>query len=181
MHEDSIDAFFQKGNRLKPLKGWDETLFREQLGNKVDWAIVKGESLSGKTTVAKMIAESTKGKVLDLRTIAEAIRPRLATDEGEFEGRIPDAEVEKDVKKIVMDDMERGEKFLYLFDGQYHETVDAAVAFLTGAFGAPTQLITTTAIQSEIVKRFKEGKEMAEADELGEEDQQELKDRQAAA
>ena len=172
---------FQKGNRLKPLRGWDETLFREQLGNKVDWAIVKGESLSGKTTVAKMIAESTKGKVLDLRTIAEAIRPRLAGDEGEFEGRIPDAEVEKDVKKIIMDDMERGDKFLYLFDGLYHETVEASIAFLTGAFGAPTQLITTTAIQSEIVRRFKEGKEMGEADELGEEDQQELKDRAAAA
>ena len=181
LDQDSIDAMFQKGNRLKPLRGWDETLFKEQLGNKVDWAIVKGESLSGKTTVAKMIAESTKGKVLDLRTIAEAIRPRLAGDEGEFEGRIPDAEVEKDVKKIIMDDMERGDKFLYLFDGLYHETVEASIAFLTGAFGAPTQLITTTAIQSEIVRRFKEGKEMGEADELGEEDQQELKDRAAAA
>jgi hypothetical protein len=80
-----------------------------------------------------------------------------------------------------MTDMEKGDKFLYLFDGLYHETVEASMAFLTGAFGAPTQLITTTAIQSEIVRRFKIAKEMGDADELGEEDQQELKDRAAAA
>ena len=99
--EDSIDSYFQKQNKLKALRGWDATLFQEQLGNKTDWAIIRGEPLSGKTTVAGMIATATKGKVVNLVSMAEAIRPRLETEDGPFEGRIPDAEVEKDLKAMV--------------------------------------------------------------------------------
>jgi len=64
--------------------------------------------LSGKTTVANLIANSTKGKILNLVTLAESIRGSLETEEGPFEGRIPDADVEKALRKVIMDDVESG-------------------------------------------------------------------------
>ena len=66
LHDDTIESYFQKDNRLKVLRGWDENVYKEQLGNKIDWGIVKGESLSGKTMIAGMIAEQTGGKVLNM-------------------------------------------------------------------------------------------------------------------
>ena len=66
LHDDTIESYFQKDNRLKVLRGWDENVYKEQLGNKIDWGIVKGESLSGKTMIAGMIAEQAGGKVLNM-------------------------------------------------------------------------------------------------------------------
>lgn len=179
LSEDGIDSYFQKDNRLKVLRGWDETAFKEQLGNKVDYGFVVGASLSGKTTVANMVAAQAGGKVLNMVTIAEAIRPRLETEDGPFEGRVPDEEVEKDVKKIICDDQAAGNKFLYLIDGLHHESIEGAFKFFCGAFGTPGCVIESKALANEIESRLKEQKEMGDGDELGEEDQQDLKDRAA--
>ena len=67
--------------------------------------------------VAKIVAESTNGKVIDIAKIVDAVRPRLDTEEGPFEGRVPDAEVEKDILQILNTDKNNGNKFLYIFDG----------------------------------------------------------------
>jgi len=75
--------------------------------------------------VAKIVAESTNGKVIDIAKIVDAVRPRLDTEEGPFEGRVPDAEVEKDILQILNTDKNNGNKFLYIFDGQHHETYEA--------------------------------------------------------
>ena len=100
------------------MRSWDESTFNEHLGNKTDWGIITGQSLSGKSLVAKIVAESSNGKVIDLVALAEAIRPRLESPEdGPFEGRIPDAEVEKDVLAIIARDKNAGENFFYLIDG----------------------------------------------------------------
>lgn len=116
-----------------------------------------------------------------MNAIAEAIRPRLETEDGPFEGRVPDEEVEKDVKKLVEADKESGNKFFYLIDGMYHETIEKSLEFLSGCFGSPSHLITTTASPTELELRLKEQKEMGAGDELGEEDQAELKEKAAAA
>ena len=49
--------------------------------------------------------------------IAEDIRPRLETEDGPFEGRIPDAEVEKDILAMISADKNNGDKFFYIVDG----------------------------------------------------------------
>lgn len=108
------------------MRAWDEGTFNEQLGEKNDWGIIMGQSLSGKTLVAGMVADVSNGKVIDLAKLAEDIRPRLETEDGPFEGRIPDEEVEKDILAIMKADKANGEKFFYLFDGRHHETIDAA-------------------------------------------------------
>merc|ERR1711976_987785 len=63
----------------------------------------------------------------------------------------------------------------------HHETIEGSVEFLTGKLGCPSCIITTTALPNEIEARLKESKEMAPTDELGEEDQAELKEKAAAA
>lgn len=176
---ESIDSLVQKEHRLKPMRSWDENTFNEHLGNKTEWGIVMGQSLSGKSLVARLVSENANSKVIDLAKMAEDIRPRLETEDGPFEGRVPDAEVEKDILSIISADKASGEKFLYLFDGQHHESIDAMASFLLNNIGAPTYLITCSADAKEIEKRYKEKNEIG--DDLGEEDQAMLKEKATQA
>jgi len=120
---ESIDSLMQKDYRLKAMRAWDEATFNEHLGSRTSWGLIAGGPLSGKSLVSKIVAENTKGKVVDMIAMADAVRPTLDTEEGPFEGRVPDAEVEKRVLAMVEADKQAGDKFFYLFDGRYHETV----------------------------------------------------------
>ena len=165
---ESIDSLLQKEHRLKPMRSWDESTFNEHLGNKTEWGVVMGQSFAGKSLVAKLISDNAKAKVIDLVKLAEDIKPRLETEDGPFEGRVPDAEVEKDICAMIDADKASGEKCLYLFDGQHHESIDAMAKFLVDNLGPPTYLINCSAEAKEIEKRFKEKNEIGE--DLGEED-----------
>ena len=176
---DTIDTLLQKDHRLKTMRDWSESSFNEHLGDKTEWGIVLGQSLSGKSLVAKCVADSTKGKVIDLAKIAEDIRPRLETEDGPFEGRIPDAEVEKDVCAMMEADKNAGQKFTYLIDGQHHESVDAAAEFYLSKLGSPSFIIECHADQKEIENRYKEKNEITE--DLGEEDANALKEKATQA
>lgn len=49
----NIDALFQKEHRLRTMARWDDDKWAEMLGgNKIDWALVVGLPLQGKTTLA---------------------------------------------------------------------------------------------------------------------------------
>ena len=176
---ESIDSLLQKEHRLKTMRCWDESMFNEHLGQKTEWAIVLGQSLSGKSLVAKVVSDAAKGKIIDLAKIAEDIRPRLETEDGPFEGKIPDAEVEKDVLAIVKADKDNGDKFFYIVDGQHHDTVAAAATFLMTNLGSPSYIISCTANEKVIQDRYKEKNEIGE--ELGEEDVNMLKEKATQA
>lgn len=148
--------------------GWDESTFNEHLGNKTEWGIVLGQSLSGKSLVAKIIADNANGKVFEMTKIAEEIRPKLETEEGPFEGRIPDAEVEKSILATIAADKAAGNKFLYIFDGQHHESVDKMASFMLNSICAPSYIISCSADPKDIERRYKEKNEIAE--DLTEED-----------
>lgn len=142
---ESIDSLLQKEHRLKTMRAWDEGTFNEHLGNKTEWGMLMGPSLSGKSLVGKIVAENTNGKIIDLLAISEAIRPKLETEDGPFEGRIPDEEVEKDVLALIEADKAAGDKFFYLIDGMHHESVDAGATFFSSNLGAPSCIITCKA------------------------------------
>lgn len=161
------------------MRAWDEGTFNDHLGNKTEWGIMMGQSLSGKSLVGKIVADMKGGKIIDMMAISEAIRPRLENEGEPFEGRIPDAEVEKDVLALIEADKTAGEKFFYLIDGQHHETIEAAATFFASNLGTPSCIITCTADIKEIEQRYKDKNEIAE--DLGEEDAQALKDKAAAA
>jgi len=142
---ESIDSLMQKDYRLKAMGAWDEATFNEHLGGRTNWGLVMGGTMTGKSHVAKIVADNTKGKVVDMNAMAELIRPRLETEDGPFEGRVPDAEVEKDVQAMIEADKTAGDKFSYIFDGRYHETVQQMATFLMNNMGAPTYIINCKA------------------------------------
>ena len=49
----NIDTMFQKGFKLQTMNEWNWQLFNEKLGNKVNFGVVTGEALSGKSTISK--------------------------------------------------------------------------------------------------------------------------------
>jgi dephospho-CoA kinase len=60
---------------------------------------VIGKSLSGKTEVSRMMSDNLDFTVLDHKAIAEQVKARLADDEGNYEGEVPLAEIEKDISR----------------------------------------------------------------------------------
>ena len=165
---ESIDSLLEKEHRIKTMYGWDESTFNDHLGNKTEYAIIIGAPLSGKSTVARIIAENANGKVFEMAKVAEEIRPKLETEEGPFEGRIPDAEVEKSILATIAADKAAGNKFLYIFDGQHHESLQKMTTFMLNDICAPSYYITASADAKEIERRYKEKNEIAE--DLTEED-----------
>ena len=90
------------------MRTWDEGTFQEHLGNNTEWAIVLGQTLSGKSLVSSILSEGSNRKVIDVAKVAEAVKPRLDTEEAPFEGRVPDEEVEKDILNIISTDKNNG-------------------------------------------------------------------------
>lgn len=157
------------------MRSWDESVFNEHLGNKTEYAIITGQSLSGKTLVASMVKSCTNSKLIDFVAMGEAIRPRLENEGEPFEGRIPDAEIEKDLCAMISADKESGSKYFYIIDGQHHENATTAANFLKDNMGAPTYIMNCCAEYKEIESRYKEKNELAE--DLGEEDAATLREK----
>ena len=52
----NIDALFQKDHRLKTMSKWDESKWEEIIsGSKIDWSVVLGLPLQGKTNLATQL------------------------------------------------------------------------------------------------------------------------------
>ena len=161
------------------MRTWDESVFNEHLGNKTEWGMIMGMTMSGKSLVAQTICDNASGKIVDVVKMAEKIKDRLGSEEdGPFEGRVPDAELEKDILAMVEADKAAGSKAMYLFDGQHHETVEAWGNFLASNIGAPSFLVVCSAGEKDIEKRYAEKNEL---DAATEEDQAMLKEKSAAA
>ena len=52
----------------------------------VDWHLVFGKPLSGKTTVANIMAKNLGFKLLDYKTFEDKVRKAKSTEEEPFEG-----------------------------------------------------------------------------------------------
>lgn len=53
----NIESLFQKEFRLKTMSEWSFQLFNEKLGNKTEFGLIVGKSLSGKTQTATLLNE----------------------------------------------------------------------------------------------------------------------------
>ena len=69
----TIDSLFQKQFRLKIVDKWDEQRYNEMMGDKLNYGIVTGPWLSGKSTVAKHLA-AMGNMVIDSKAIQEEIK-----------------------------------------------------------------------------------------------------------
>lgn len=81
---------------------WDFSVFQEKLGNKVEFGVLLGQSLSGKTTLAGFMTSNMDFTVIDMKAISEVVRESMKSEEGEpYEGDIPIESIEKEVSKLI--------------------------------------------------------------------------------
>jgi len=155
------------------MKEWDSRSFEEQLGSRTEWGIISGCSLTGKTTVAGMIAGLNRGKILNMAVLSEECKKRLGTEDEPFEGDVPLAEVEKDVVALVEADKAASEQFTYIFDGYTHTSAEEFVKWFSGHFGSPSFILKLQADKPIIEDRYRKRNEV-EGEELNEDQQAEL-------
>ena len=74
---------------------WSFQLFNEKLGNKCEYGVLIGKSLTGKSLVANFLAKNQGYTIIDMGKITETVRGALGSEEEPFEGDVPIAEVEK--------------------------------------------------------------------------------------
>lgn len=115
---------------------WDFDLFNEKMGNMIEYGIVVGRSLSGKSEVCAQLAANYGFELIDMKAITEKIKIKLTPEDGEFEGEVPLADVEKDVVATINASRGAQKRVKFLFDGYAQPDVDSFLEFIS-QFGAP--------------------------------------------
>jgi len=126
----NIDALFQKEFRLRTIKQWDVGQFSQILAPSVEWHLVFGKPLSGKTTVAALMARSLGFKLLDFKAFEEQIRKAKSTEEEQFEGEIGYAELCLAVADFVKGELNAGKKHAYVLDGLWTQEANQGYIFM---------------------------------------------------
>ena len=169
----NIDSLFQKEFRLKTMDTWDPALFEEKLGNKTEFGLVLGQTLSGKTELANYLSKSMGMQLIDLNAVNEKVKKSLGTEDEPYEGDLaPLDAIEADVAATVKACTAGGARAKFVFDGfaTTHKT-PAAVMALVGKFGVPEFVLNLTATKETIGARFCAKNEK---DAVGEDDEAEL-------
>ena len=101
---------------------WDAQNWQEVFASvKIDWCLVTGAPLSGKTTVTKYLQKHIGSQravsVVDYKEHEGAIRAAMATPDGPYEGEVPLAKVEDSIVAMNQKDKKAGKRALYVFDG----------------------------------------------------------------
>jgi len=137
-----------------------------------------GESLSGKSTLAKVLAASHGYTILDMKAVEDDVKSKMTDEEGNpFEGQVPQAEVEKEIVARINAAKDRGDKTKFVFDGFTHKKAEDFLK-LIGQFGLPEFVLCLTADEKVIKKRYKAKNEV---DEVSEEQQEALSEETKAA
>lgn len=177
----NIATLFQKDFRLRVLTDWDEQNWQELFDSvKVDWALVLGQPLSGKTTLANTLRKTLGGPsrvtLIDHKEIEASIKSTLGTSEEPFEGKVPLLKVEEAIAATIAKDKKAGKRQLYVFDsfpGQANATEFAR--FCRERLRCPPDFVVTTSVpeQNILMTRYKKKLEV-EAD-LSEEQVEQFK------
>lgn len=157
----NIDSLFQKEFRLKTMSEWSYQLFDEKLGNKVEYGVIVGKSLSGKTTIANKLAEMFGTTILDMKAITGDVKSKLGTEEEPFEGEVPIAKVEEEICRIIEASKSSPTRQKFLFDGYTHAKDADFLAFVK-KFGSPDFIIFLTADDKLIKERWMKKNETEE-------------------
>jgi len=72
---------------------WDYDVFQEKMGNMIEYGVVIGRSLTGKSEICNQMAQ-TGYTVIDMKAITDQVKVKLTPEDGEFEGDVPMNEVE---------------------------------------------------------------------------------------
>jgi adenylate kinase family enzyme len=168
----NIDSLFQKEFRLKTMCEWDFNVFNEKLGNKTEYGVVVGRSLSGKSTLSQHMCTKLGYKIIDMKSVTEKVKAKLGTEDEPFEGEVPIAKVEDEIQSMI----KSCPKDKFIFDGFTHAKAANFIKFLE-RFGLPTFCLCLTASEKAIKERFCKKNEV---DDVPEEAAEELKQQEAA-
>jgi shikimate kinase len=155
----SIDSLFQKEFRLKTMNEWSKQLFDEKLGNKVEYGIIVGKSLSGKTTIANKMSSMFGSQILDMKVISDKCKAKMGTEEEPFEGEVPIQKVEEEITNIINSKQGTGTKFI--FDSYTHASDEEFMKFAS-TFGSPSFALFLTADEKFIKERWMKKNETEE-------------------
>jgi hypothetical protein len=110
---------------------WSFQLFNEKLGNKVEFGLVSGKPLSGKTLACEILQKNHGFCLLDMNKIEEQAKASLGTEEDPFEGEVPLKEIEKSIIKTINDAKKAGGRSKFVFDGYKHDSEDKFMKFIS--------------------------------------------------
>lgn len=175
----NIDALFQKEHRLRTMAAWDEQKWAELLGNsKLDWSVVVGANLQGKSTLCGVLGKHLGFKVIDWKAVEEQVKKTLGTEEEPFEGKVPIDKVEAAVVALVQGDRRAGRRCQYVFDGfPLHATPDGFHQFTSQKLGssAPDYVFDLRKGGVDATMALARHKKRAELEEVSEELQAEIR------
>lgn len=117
----NIDTLFQKEFRLRVLTDWDDQNWQEIFDAvKIDWCLVMGAPLTGKTTLAATLRKALGGAgrvtLVDFKELEAQIKATMGTPEEPFEGKVPLIKVEEAIVAMIQKDKKAGKRLTYLFD-----------------------------------------------------------------
>ena len=180
LSEFSIATLFQKDFRLRVLTDWDEQNWQELFDAvKIDWTLVLGQPLTGKTTLATTLKKTlgaTRVTLVDPKEIEAAIKLTMGTPEEPFEGKVPLHKVEDAIVSMISKDKKAGKKITYVFDSfPGHPTATEFARFTREKLRCPPDFVVSCQVQEQatLAQRFKKKLEV-EAD-LSEEQQEQFK------
>lgn len=160
------------------MSNWNYQAFQELISDKVDFSVIIGKPLSGKTFLAKLLDKHLGFKIIDMTEVEKVVKKRLGTEEEPFEGEVPVAEIEKEIFSVFDKDMQSGKKYHYVFDSYTHKNV-ADFAGFVHRIGTPVYIIEAVINDNKtILERFKKRNEV---EEISEEQLDEIKSAQVAA
>lgn len=121
----NIDSLFQKEFRLKTMSAWDWDAFQANLARRLDFGVIVGRPLSGKSTVAAHMRDRLGYHVIDMKALTEQAKAKLASGEDEdAEIQVPIGEVEKQIESFIAQNTVQGKRARFVFDGFTHAKVE---------------------------------------------------------
>jgi adenylate kinase family enzyme len=160
----NIESFFQKDFRLKTMSQWSFQLFQEKLGNKVEFGLVQGKALSGKTEACNILNKNHGFTVIDMNAVAEDIKKALGEDEDAEGEEIPLVQIEAAINKKFEAARSNGGRSKFVFDNFTHETEEAFLKFVE-PFGVPDFALFLTCELRTVESRWAKANEDADVDE----------------
>ena len=181
----NIDALFQKEHRLKTMSRWDDQKWAELIGNqKLDWSMIVGLPLQGKTTLAQILQKHLGFRLIDWKAIEDAVKATLGTADEPFEGKVPLVKVEDAIKSVVDGDRKAGRRLHYVFDSfPLHANAHDFQIFVSEKLSspAPDYLFDLRSGGVDSTMAMGRQKKRLEAEELTEEQQSDFKSQFAAS
>lgn len=94
----------------------------------MDYGVIIGAQMSGKTTIAQQVCNIANGILISMNAISEDVRKRLSTEDEPFEGDVPLNEIEKDISNMIKSSS--GKRVCFVFDGFMHPNADDFIKFI---------------------------------------------------